>query len=79
MLQFWNMFSAKAFASGESAFHGLHKSLAFLIVAFVIFAGQILIIQFGGEAFRTVPLELKDWAIIVGTTSSVLWIGEILR
>jgi Ca2+-transporting ATPase len=79
MLQFWNMFNAKAFFSGKSAFNGLSKSFGFLIVAFVIFVGQILIVQFGGEVFRTVPLSLKDWVIIVGATSFVLWIGEVIR
>lgn len=79
MLQFWNMFNAKAFATGKSAFHGLNKSIGFLIVALVILIGQILIVEFGGEVFRTVPLSLKDWAIIIGSTSLVLWIGEIIR
>jgi len=79
MLQFWNMFNAKAFATRKSAFHGLNKSIGFLIVAFVILLGQILIVEFGGEVFRTVPLSLKDWGIIIGTTSLVLWIGELAR
>lgn len=79
MLQFWNMFNAKAFATGKSAFKGLNKSVGFVIVAFVILVGQILIVQFGGEVFRTEPLKLVDWAIIIGSTSFVLWIGEILR
>jgi Ca2+-transporting ATPase len=35
MLQFWNLFNAKAFATGKSAFHGLSKSIGFLIVAFL--------------------------------------------
>ena len=79
LLQFWNMFNAKAFASGKSAFHGLKKSLGFIIVAFVIFVGQILIVEFGGDVFRTVPITLLDWVIITAATSFVLWIGEIIR
>lgn len=79
MLQFWNMFNAKAFETGKSAFHNLSKSVGFLLVAFVILLGQILIVEFGGEVFRTEPLTLKDWGIIVGSTSFVLWIGEIVR
>jgi Ca2+-transporting ATPase len=79
MLQFWNMFNAKAFASRSSAFKDLKNSFGFLIVASVIFIGQILIIEFGGDVFRTVPLSLKDWVLIVGSTSIVLWIGEIIR
>ncbi len=79
MLQFWNMFNAKAFATGKSAFYEMNKSIGFLIVACVIFVGQILIVEFGGDVFRTVPLSLNDWLIIIGSTSFVLWIGEIKR
>lgn len=78
-LQFWNMFNAKAYASGKSAFHNLNKSVGFLIVALVIMIGQILIVELGGDVFRTVPLTLKDWLIIIGSTSGVLWLGEIIR
>jgi Ca2+-transporting ATPase len=79
MLQFWNMFNAKAFATNRSAFVGLTKSIGFVIVALVILIGQIMIVQFGGGVFRTVPLEMVEWAIIIGSTSFVLWIGEIIR
>jgi Ca2+-transporting ATPase len=41
--------------------------------------GQILIVQIGGEVFRTEPLSIKEWLEIVGITSCVLWIGEIER
>ncbi|MDE5945360.1 MAG: cation-translocating P-type ATPase, partial [Rikenella sp.] len=79
MLQFWNMFNAKAYASGRSAFHGLGHDAGFLLVAALIVVGQVLIVSFGGEAFRVVPLSLRDWAMIVGATSAVLWIGELIR
>ena len=79
MLQFWNMFNAKAFLTGKSAFNNLHNCVGFLLVATVIFVGQICIVEFGGEVFRTVPLRIYDWLIIVGSTSLVLWIGELIR
>ena len=79
MLQFWNLFNAKAFLSGNSSFHGLHKSIGFVITAIVILAGQVLIVTFGGDVFRTVSLSLKDWIIIICSTSVVLWIGELGR
>lgn len=79
MLQFWNLFNAKAFASGKSAFADLDKSAGFLIVSLLILVGQFLIVEFGGEVFRTVPITLKDWGIIIAATSSVLWLGEIIR
>ena len=79
LLQFWNMFNAKAFGSTKSAFSDLNGSKGFLLVAVLILLGQFLIVQFGGEAFRTEPISLKDWGIIIGGTSFVLWIGEISR
>lgn len=79
LLQFWNMFNAKAFMTGKSAFNGLNHDGGFLIVALLILVGQFLIVEFGGEVFRTVPLQLRDWLIIIGGTSVVLWIGEIAR
>ena len=79
LLQFWNIFNAKAFATGGSAFKDLRESAGFVISAVVILAGQILIVEFGGEVFRTVPLSIKDWLMVIGLTSVVLWIGEINR
>ena len=79
MLQFWNLFNAKAFATGKSAFSGLTQDGGFLSVALIILIGQILIVSFGGDVFRTEPISLKDWGIIIGGTSIVLWIGEIIR
>lgn len=79
MLQFWNMFNAKAFMSGGTAFKNLKESVGFLVVMLIIPIGQFLIVQFGGDVFRTVPLSLRDWGIIVGATSLVLWIGELMR
>ncbi len=79
MLQFWNMFNAKAFGSVHSVFFEMKKSMGFLVVAVVILIGQFLIVQFGGDAFRTVPLQFRDWGMIIAGTSVVLWIGEIVR
>lgn len=79
MLQFWNMFNAKAFMEGRSAFSDLKESKSFLFVALLILIGQYLIVTFGGEMFNVVPLSLKDWGIIIGSSSLVLWVGEIAR
>jgi len=79
MLQFWNMFNAKTYGVGGSAFKGISKCPGFVFVAILIVVGQFLIVQFGGEVFRTEPLMLKDWLMIIGLTSIVLWVGEIAR
>ena len=77
-LQFWNMFNARAFATGRSAFHFKGCS-GFILIALVILLGQILIVSIGGQFFNVVPLKFTDWCIIIGATSLVLWIGEFLR
>ncbi len=79
LLQFWNMFNAKAFGAGRSAFRELSKCKAFLGVGALILVGQFLIVTFGGEVFRTVPLRAADWGLIFGAASVVLWVGEIAR
>lgn len=78
MLQFWNLFNARAFATHRSAFH-LGKCGEFLMIALVIFIGQVIIVSIGGEFFNVVPLSLKDWTIIVVGTAPVLLIGELCR
>ena len=77
-LQFWNMFNARAFETGRSAFH-FKGCGGFLLIALVILVGQILIVSVGGDFFNVEPLKIIDWVIIIGGTSLVLWIGELTR
>jgi Ca2+-transporting ATPase len=79
LLQFWNLFNAKAFASHESAFKNLSHSFGLMGVALLILVGQILIVELGGPVFRTEPLSMTEWLTIIVLTSGVLWIGEIDR
>ena len=79
LLQFWNMFNAKAFGTNKSAFAELKESKGFLSVALLILIGQYLIVTFGGQMFSVVPLSWADWGYIIAGTSIVLWIGEIIR
>ena len=78
MLQFWNMFNARAYLTGQSAFH-FKQCKSFLFILLVILVGQILIVTLGGQMFSVTPLPLQDWAILIGCTSVVLWIGELVR
>ena len=83
MLQFWNLFNAKAFMTNGSAFKGISwkNTRWFILIALIIFIGQIIIVQIGGEMFNVAQggLKIMDWIIIVVATSFVLWIGEIVR
>ena len=79
MMQFWNMFNAKAFMTGQSAFAKIKDCGGFMLIALVIFVGQILIVEFGGKMFNVTHLDFLDWLIIVAATSVILWIGETIR
>lgn len=77
-LQFWNMFNARSFETGRSAFH-FKGCGGFVMIAAAIFVGQILIVSIGGELFNVVPLRLTDWAIIISATSLVIIVPELYR
>ncbi len=78
MLQFWNLFNARAFLTGRSAFH-LGRCGGFWAIASLILVGQAIIIYFGGALFNTVPLRVTDLIAIIVVTAPVLGIGEIIR
>ena len=81
-LQFWNLFNAKAFHSEGSAFKGLFRKdviAGFGLALFVIVAGQLLIVSFGGEMFNVAAMSAKDWMYIILGTLPVFVIGEAMR
>ncbi|MBR0042525.1 MAG: calcium-translocating P-type ATPase, PMCA-type [Bacteroides sp.] len=79
MLQFWNLFNARVFGTNDSAFKNITKTYGMEVVVLAILLGQFLIVQFGGEVFRTEPLGWQEWMWIILSTSLVLWVGEVVR
>ena len=85
MLQFWNLFNAKAFMTTDSAFKGISwkNTKWFIIIELGIFLGQVLMTEFPGlqEMFNVAEggVKWQDWLIIIVSTSLVLWIGELVR
>ena len=79
MIQFWNLFNAKALMSHHTAFRHFLKDKGMILVLVLVLVGQWIIVTFGGEMFRTTPLSLYEWLLIIGSTSVVLWAGELWR
>ena len=79
MIQFWNLFNAKALMSHHTAFRHFLKDKGMILVLVLVLVGQWIIVTFGGEMFRTTPLSLHEWLLIIGSTSIVLWAGELWR
>ena len=64
---------------GASIFGTFLKNRAFLAVISVTFALQILVIQYGGGFFDTVPLPPVMWAKLLLTASSVVAVSELVK
>ena len=79
MIQFWNLFNAKALMSHHTAFRHFLKDKGMILVLVLVLVGQWIIVTFSGEMFRTTPLSLHEWLLIIGSTSVVLWAGELWR
>ena len=77
--QIWNLFNAKAFKSGHTAFFNIKGSKVFFMVVVGIIIGQIAIVTFGGKMFSVVPLTLENWAYIFATTSLIMIVPAILK
>lgn len=79
LLQFWNLLNIKCFGSNRSIFSRLGENPTYWLIALGILIGQILIVQFGGQVFRTVPLNIMQWLVLFAGTSVILWAGELIR
>lgn len=79
MIQVWNLFNAKTLGSNHSAFRYIYRNQGLLIVLVMIMIGQWLIVEYGGEMFRTDGMNWREWLKIIASTSVVMWIGELWR
>ena len=78
LMQFWNLFNARGLFGGVGVFSFSSNKL-FIAIAIIILLGQFAIVQFGGEAFRTVPLTGKEWLIYIIATMPVLIFGYLAK
>ena len=73
---FWYMFNARGYMSGGSGLN-LKGCDGFWIIVGAIILGQVFIVEVFFDFFNVVPMKLKDWGIIVGLSSLVMWIREV--
>ncbi len=78
-MQLWNLLNARAAGTGRSALQGWRSNPSFTLILAVILFGQLALVSWGGEVFRTAPLRAADWLLIALATSPVLWLGELAR
>jgi Ca2+-transporting ATPase len=73
----WNGINCRALDGRMPPFFKGNPTFFVVMVAIVI--AQIVIIQYGGAVFETVPLSLEQWVKIVIVSASVLVVGFFLR
>ena len=79
MLQVWNLFNARDLGTNRSLLTDLRREKSFLLVFLLTLSGQWAIVEFGGKMFRTDGMSLVEWLVVIGTTSVVMWMGELTR
>jgi len=79
LLQWWNLINAKFLFSSRTCFKHFFWGRGFVTIFALILVGQILIVTFGGEMFRVVPMSAEWWIKCIVYTSPVMFIGEVYR
>jgi Ca2+-transporting ATPase len=73
----WNGINCRALDGRMPPF--FRGNPTFFAVMALIVVAQVVIVQYGGAVFDTVPLTGPDWVWIVVLTASVLIVGFVLR
>ena len=77
--QLFNEFNARTINDKFNVFEGIHKSPIFFVL-WIISAGlQAVIVEFGGDAFKTSPLSWDQWLFCMAMGLSSLVAGVVLR
>lgn len=78
LFQLFNAFNCRELGTVSITRHLLKNKIMLLVIA-VTFLLQILIIQFAGAFFGTVPLGLTMWGKIFGLSFSVIVLSELIK
>ena len=78
MFQLFNAFNCRELGN-KSVFSNLFKNKLMLGAFVIAFALQIVITQFGGAVFDTVPLDFLSWLKIIGMALTVVALDELVR
>jgi len=78
LFQLWNAFNSREFGV-TSIFPNLLRNKVMVGVVFLTFLIQIIVTQYGGQVFKTVPLEAGLWIKMIGFTFSVVVFSELIK
>ncbi|KAI8388871.1 PMCA-type calcium-translocating P-type ATPase [Radiomyces spectabilis] len=78
-LQVFNEINCRRIDGTLNVFKNIFDNWIFLAVQVAVIGGQILIVTFGGIAFKTVPLSPLQWLITVAIGSLSIPVGMVIR
>ncbi|KAI9244218.1 PMCA-type calcium-translocating P-type ATPase [Helicostylum pulchrum] len=78
-LQVFNELNCRRIDNRLNILRGITHDRLFLIIQAFVVAGQVLIIQYGGLAFKTVPLTLEQWVYTVSIGLLSVPTGALIR
>lgn len=78
-LQIFNEINCRRIDNHLNVFAGIHRNLYFICIFFFIAIAQVIIVTFGGDAFKTEPLNIGQWAICIFLGFLSLPLGALIR
>jgi len=79
MFQVWNEFNCRSLDLKQNPFSNLTGNRMFMIIIGVTVISQVIMVNFGGGIFRTVPMTLAHWIKIIILTSTVIPVAYMAR
>ncbi|KAI9314507.1 hypothetical protein BX666DRAFT_1862639 [Dichotomocladium elegans] len=79
LCQIFNEINCRRIDNHFNVFKGISENHFFIAIFATTIFGQFLIVHFGGTAFQTVPLDLKQWALCILIGSMSLPVGALVR
>lgn len=78
-LQIFNEVNNRRLDNRLNIFEGITRNWFFVVINIIMIGGQVLIVFVGGEAFKIIPLDGKEWGLSIGLGAiSVPW-GAAVR
>jgi calcium-translocating P-type ATPase len=78
-MQIFNEINSRKINDEFNVFEGIWTNWLFGVVLFITILGQVLIVEFGGAAFHTHPLNWWQWLLCIAFGLTTLLLGAILR
>lgn len=60
-------------------FRGVHKNNTFMFIFALSMLLQVIIVQFGGPVFKTIPLQWREWLVCIAFGFGSIPVGFLIR